>query len=82
MAAIPCDPLGPGKARPSVPWRGPTAPEEDEEATLTSGSEAFHAGDQSIKFDETGNWLKKDSSGSRRIWSMISRRFRREHKLQ
>ncbi|VDD80017.1 unnamed protein product [Mesocestoides corti] len=62
LVAIPSGPLGPGRARPTVPWKHPSAPAPTPSAssssTLASSSELV-AGWRSL-VDDTGNWADMD----------------------
>lgn len=105
MVAIPCNPLGPGRSRPLVPWRSPSAPAHlpyspsttasstsSSASNLTPSSEHFW--DRNSVVNSDGKWIKFVGSGrnsplqhnnshstSGRLWSILSKRFRKEYKL-
>ncbi|KAL5112027.1 hypothetical protein TcWFU_004746 [Taenia crassiceps] len=75
MVAIPCDPLGPGRSRPLVPWRSPSAPAHlpypsstttssaaSSASNLTPSSE--HVSGLNSVIDRAGKWIKIISDGN------------------
>lgn len=101
MVAIPCEPLGPGRSRPHIPWRNLTAPaplnstSSSSSLNQESGTSSFGRSknenrqlNQRSVIDTSGRWIKMkslrsdvNSSSSKRVWSALSKRFKREYKL-